>query len=90
MTDLQDISGLTNPTDGSLFLDLPREHLLLRLIPEHPQATPKQAQALARKRVLYDLALTLADSYPGSLLGLAQSHTQDIQVQALLEQFLFD
>ncbi len=90
MTAFRDTSLFPSIPDDALVPEMPRDHLLMRLLPEHPQATAKQSQALARKRILYNLALTLADGYPGSLLGLAESHTQDPQIQALLEQFLFD
>lgn len=73
-----------------LFATLPRRNVLLRLVPEHPQANPAEERMLARKRTLYHLALTLADRHPGALLAVTETYPDDEILQKIVKQFLFD
>ncbi len=75
-------------TQDPCFFEIDREHLLVRLLPEHPQATLEQSRALAKKRLIYSLALQLADHFPVEVLAQAQQRLPGYGSLAQIERIL--
>lgn len=75
-------------TQDPCFFEIDREHLLVRLLPEHPQATLEQSRALAKKRLIYGLALQLADHFPVEVLAQAQQCLPGFEFRTQIEQIL--